>query len=110
MKKVLAALFIIMGLMILAVMAFFAIEPEMTSLPVLLTFLALFVIDAICYFVAAWGVSKNIKRLYWPTIAVLGINILALVFDNIGIVDISVALYNILLLILFIINMRRKNE
>ena len=110
MKKILTVLLIMMGLGILAAATFFAIEPEMVSLVILLVFLALLLIDAICYFVAAWGISKGVKWLYWPTIGILGINISGLVFDNIGFVDISVALFNILILILLIVYHKHEEK
>jgi hypothetical protein len=97
-----------MGLGVLAAGTFYAVEPEMASLPIRLIFLFLLLADAVCYFVAAWGVCRDIKWVYPLAVILLIINTLALIFDNIGVIDLSVAAFNILLLILLIINHKKS--
>ncbi|HOE15551.1 MAG TPA: hypothetical protein PLH82_02700, partial [Candidatus Paceibacterota bacterium] len=63
---------------------------------------------AICYFVAAWGILKNKKWLFPWTVALLIVNILALIFDDIGVIDISYGIFNFLILALVIYSYRKN--
>lgn len=104
--KIIATILILSGLGILAAAIFYALEPEMASLKIRLIFLALLTADAICYFIAAWGVQRSIKRLYFWTLALLSINFIALIFDDTGVIDLTVAGLNLLLLVMVILNFK----
>lgn len=59
-------------------------------------------IDAICYFVAAWGVHRRIKWIYALSIALFLANALATIFDEIGVYDVLASILNIILLVLLV--------
>jgi len=109
-KNLLIILLSLSGLAILAMVAFWALEGEMASRLILLVFLTLMLFDAIGYFVAAWGVCRNIRKLYPWTLALLTINIIALIFDQIGVIDLTVGGINLLLLILVIYNHKTTSK
>ena len=106
-QKILVALFILVGLAVAAVAIRYSIFATTVALNLRLIFFAILFADAICFFVAAWGVAKNIKWLYPLTIALLVVNALGLIFDDIGFADIAATAINILLLILLIVNHRK---
>lgn len=105
-SKILVILLILSGIGTLLAAAGYPIYNPSLALNLRLIFFFLLFADAVCYFVAAWGANKNIKWLYPLTIALLVINALGLIFDDIGLVDISFSLFNILILIILIYNHR----
>lgn len=72
-------------------------------------FLLLLTLDAILYFVASWVVAKKIKRFFYAVIFLLSINIIALIFDDVGLVDLLAGFYNLMLIILLAINLKKEN-
>jgi hypothetical protein len=101
-KKLLTVLLIVVGMAVLAVAVRYTFWPLDISLTLKIIFFVLLGGDAICYFVAAWGVAKNVKWLYPFTIALLVINTLGAIFDDIGLADIIASGINIVLLIMLI--------
>lgn len=59
------------------------------------------------YFVVAWGVAKNVKWLYPLTTALLIVNALGTIFDDVGVIDVVFMVANTLILIL-LLNYRKK--
>lgn len=78
---------------------------DMKARIIIASFLAL---DAIFYFVAAWGVYKRIKWIYYFSILLFSINAIAIIFDEIGFYDILAFALNILLLILLIVDNKKS--
>jgi len=103
-EKILTVSFVLVGLGVLAVAVNYTFFGPDIPLVLRVIFFSLLFTDAICYFVAAWGVWKNIKWLYPLIIALLAINIIGIIFDDIGFVDIAAAVYNVILLVLLIHN------
>lgn len=100
MRKLIIALLVIAGLATLAVGIYFPIQAISVPLSIRLIFSGLMVLDAIAYFVVSWGIYKEIKWLFYPTVVLLAINILALAFDNIGWADFVFGFYNLILILL----------
>lgn len=63
--------------------------------------------DAVCYFVAAWGVRRGVKWTYLFTIGLIVINILAAIFDDVGLTDLVAAGINILMLVMLFYGNRK---
>jgi len=102
MKKILAVLLSLVGAGVLAVAINYTFFGPDLPLVLRLIFFFLLFADAVCYFVAAWGIFKKIKKIYPLTIALLVINALGIIFDDIGFVDIATAGVNIVIIILLI--------
>ncbi len=102
--KILAILLTLSGLGTLAVGIRYSFFGPDILLTLKIIFFALLFADAICYFGAAWGVLKNIKWLFPLTIALLIVNALGIIFDDIGLVDILAFLVNVIILVLVIYN------
>lgn len=107
MKKILTILLSLMGAGVLAVAVRYTFWGPDIPLVLRLIFFFLLFADAVCYFVAAWGVAKNIKKIYPLTIALLIINVFGTIFDDIGFVDIAAAAINIIIIILLVYNHRK---
>ena len=101
-KKFLVLILVLLGLLTLAVAVYYPINTTSISLALRVMFFLLLSADAICYFVAAWGILINKKWLFPWTVALLVVNILALIFDDIGAIDLAFGVFNILILILVI--------
>ena len=101
-KKIIIISLIISGLSTSVVAVYYPINTVSISLALRLMFFLLLFADAICYFVAAWGILKNMKWLFPWTVALLVVNILALIFDDIGIIDLAYGIFNLLILILVV--------
>ena len=84
----LAYLLILLGLGVLAAAAGYPIYNPTVPLNWRLVLSLFLLADAACYFTAAWEVLKGIKWLSLPTMALLTINALAVIFDDIGLPDI----------------------
>lgn len=106
-KKILTALLIAMGLAVLAVVVGYPLLNGEIPANVIWIISVLMGADAICYFVAAWGVAKNVKWLYPLTTALLIVNALGAIFDDIGVIDVIFMVANTLILIL-LLNYRKK--
>jgi len=109
MKKILTILLALFGLGTLAVTVNYIFFGPEIPLALKVIFFALLFADTVCYFGAAWGVWKNIKWIYPLTIALLVVNALGLIFDDIGLVDILVAIFNIFVLVLLVYNRKGAN-
>jgi 4-amino-4-deoxy-L-arabinose transferase-like glycosyltransferase len=48
-----------------------------------------------CYF----GLKKRKRRVFWLTVAILALNVIVIVFDQIGVIDILYALVNLIAVI-----------
>ena len=101
-KKILFYLLILSGLAVLLVAANYTFFSPNIPFVLRLIFFLLLLIDATCYFATAWGIFKNIKWLFWPTIVLLVLNTLAAIFDDFGLVDALASAFNLLVLISFI--------
>lgn len=101
-KKFLILILVLLGLLTLTVAVYYPINTTSISLTLRLMFFLLLSADAICYFVAAWGILISKKWFFPWTVALLVVNILALIFDDIGIIDLAYGVFNLLILILVI--------
>jgi hypothetical protein len=99
-NQVLAVFLTTMGLAVLAVALRYTFWGPDISLVLQLIFFFLLFADAVCYFVAAWGVRRGKKWVCPFTIALLVVNILAAIFDDIGLADIVVMGFNLLMLVM----------
>lgn len=99
-RNVLIVLLGVMGFAVLAVAVRYTFWGPEIALVLRLIFFFLLFTDAVCYFVAAWGVRRGKKWVYTFTIALLAVNILAVIFDDIGLVDIVAMGFNLLMLIM----------
>jgi hypothetical protein len=106
-RSFLIALLSIMGVAVSAVAVGYPLLNSEISTNVVLAISVLMGADAVCYFVATWGVAKKIKWLYPPTVVLLVVNILGAIFDDIGVVDIIFVMVNALILIL-LLNYQKK--
>jgi len=101
-NKIIFYLLLIAGIFTLAAGIYYPINASSVSTSIRAILAVLLVFDAIFYFIGAWGIYKNIKSLFWPTLIILTLNIIAGFFDDIGIIDIGFIFYNILILLLII--------
>jgi len=106
-RNTLITLLVLMGLAVLAVVVGYPLLNGEIPTNVIWLISVLMGADAICYFVAAWGVAKNIKWLYPLTTALLIVNALGVIFDDIGVIDVIFMVANTLILIL-LLNYRKK--
>lgn len=106
-RSFLIALLSIMGVAVSAVAVGYPLLNSEISANVVLIISVLMGMDAVCYFIAAWGVAKNMKWLYLPVIFLLVINILGAIFDDIGVIDVVFVVANILTLT-FLYNYQKK--
>jgi uncharacterized membrane protein len=104
MKKIPTILLTLFGLGTLAVAIRYSFFGPEIALNLKIIFFALLFADAVCYLIAAWGMWKNIKWIYPLTVALLVVNALAIIFDNIGLIDILAFLVNVIILVLVIYN------
>lgn len=95
------------GLLVLAVFYYQTQTNIATNVRAIIA--GLFFLDAIFYFVVAWGVCRKIKWLYWCGIALVAVNAVAIIFDDIGFYDIIASLINIPLLIMLISDRKQLN-
>jgi len=107
-KKIISILLIISGLSTFVVAVYYPVNATTVSFSLKMIFFLLLFTDAVCYFVATWGILKNKKWLFPWTVALLVINILGLIFDDIGAIDITYGIFNFLILVLVIYN-HQKN-
>ncbi len=106
-KSILTILLSAMGLAVLAVVVGYPLLNGEIPANVIWLISVLMGVDAICYFVAAWGVAKNVKWLYPLTTALLIVNALGAIFDDVGVIDVVFMVANTLILIL-LLNYRKK--
>lgn len=102
MKKIISVLLAFLGILTLIAGIYYYMNNPTVDQTTRIILSSLFVADAILYLAASWGVFKKIRWLFWPTIALLAVNILALVFDDIGWVDLSAGFYNLIIIILLL--------
>lgn len=102
MKKIISVLLAFFGILTLITGIYYYANTPLIDKTIRTIMFSLFVADAIFYLAASWGVFKKIRWLFWPTIALLAVNILALVFDDIGWVDLSAGFYNLIIIILLL--------
>ncbi len=96
-----------MGLAVLAVVVGYPLLNREIPANVIWLISLLMGADAICYFVVAWGVAKNVKWMYPLTTALLIVNALGTIFDDVGVIDVVFMVANTLILIL-LLNYRKK--
>lgn len=108
MNKIIIALLVVFGLFTLMAGIYFPISATAAPLTIRLVFLSLLLIDAILYFIAAWGIGRKIDLLFYPTIMLLALNILGLIFDDLGWINLGAGVYNLLIIILLIANRRQS--
>lgn len=108
--KLLIILFLLEGLGIIFVSIYFSVSEGNRDifLAVRLIVSLLMGLDALGYLLVAWGLAKNINWTYAFALVLLVVNILVFFFDDIGWVDISVVLFNSLLVLLLIIDKKHK--
>jgi len=107
MKRILTLILTFLGLAIVAVVVGYPLLDAEIPENVIWIISLLMGADAICYFVAAWGVAKNVKWLYPLTTALLIVNTLGAIFDDIGVIDVVFMVTNTLILVL-LLNYRKK--
>lgn len=108
-RSILAIFLVLFGLGTVVVAINYTFFSPDILLVLRLVFFFLLLTDAVCYFVAAWGVAKNIKWVYPLTIILLIVNILGLIFDDFGLIDASAAVVNIIILVLLVYNHKKSN-
>src|SRR4030042_4401650 len=92
--NLLIILLFLAGLSVLAVAILYPAFNPSLSLNIRLIVASLLIVDAAFYFLAAFGVYKKIKWLYYFAIFLLAANALAAIFDEIGLYDIAASATN----------------
>jgi len=108
-NKITAILLAFGGLFTLTAGIYFFARSASVPITIRTIFLLLLVVDAILYFVASWVVAKKIKRFFYAVVLLLSINIIALIFDDVGLVDLLAGFYNLILIILLAIYFKIEN-
>lgn len=111
-NKIVTTLLIIAGVFTLIAGIYFPINATFVPNIVRVVLAILLIIDAVCYFIVGWSVSKKIKRIFWPTVILLIINILGFIFDDFGALTfgaltILASFYNLVILVLIILKFKR---
>lgn len=107
--NILIALFVLSGLGIIVVAINNLVVLSNMNIPVVVSviFGNLLAIDALFYFLVAWGLHKKTKWAFTMGLILVAVNILALIFDDFGLADVLAALFNLLLGAMLVID--RKN-
>lgn len=100
----------IFGVVILVSAMFFMVTNTHVMFLIRLIMASILFLDAICYFVAAWGIAKNIRWIENLTVFLLAINALGVIFDDIGFYDILTLVSNIILLFMLIFHLRSRHK
>lgn len=101
MRNLLIALLVLAGLGIIAVGIYYTFNLDIAII-IRLVFCLLMLFDTLAYFLVAWGLYKRINWIFGFAYLVLTINILGFFFDDIGLADTIAALFNLMLVVLFI--------
>jgi hypothetical protein len=96
-KNLLSALFFLAGLATLVIGIYYTVQTTNLAFIIRFIFAALLGLDAIFYFIAAWGIYKKINWIYIPALVLLVVNVLGLIFDDFGLADALFAIFSIIL-------------
>lgn len=104
----LVTLFLLAGLGTACIAVYYVVvtSNQNLSLSIRFVFGLLIGLDALFYFLAAWGLYRKAKWVYNFALALIAINILGLVFDDFGLADMLAGLFNLLLGVLLIARRR----
>ncbi len=104
--NILIALFALSGVGVVVVATNWLVALTEMGFPVAISviFGNLMAIDALFYFLVAWGLYKKTKWAFTMGLILVSINILALIFDDFGIIDALAAFFTLLLGILLLID------
>lgn len=72
------------------------------------TIVGLLLLDALFYFVAAWGLARRIRFIHRFALLLVGGNALLSIADQVGLADLVIGLLNVVMLVLLIITYRNK--
>jgi lysylphosphatidylglycerol synthetase-like protein (DUF2156 family) len=100
-------------LLIVAILIFFGLgtlanlgsHPDLMGMFIFYAF-AMFIEAAVLLF-CFFGLKRRSKRIFWLTIAILAVNVIATIFDQIGMIDILYMLLNLIAIILLYLS---RNE
>ncbi len=99
---------IAVGIFLIVVSIMYPIYNDFLPLNTKIIISSLIAIDAILYFVSAWGINRNIKWIYYLTIILIFVNAIASLSDQLGLYDILAFVIHVFLFILLIINYKQK--
>ncbi|OPZ23677.1 MAG: hypothetical protein BWZ03_00423 [bacterium ADurb.BinA186] len=108
-NKIIAILLAPVGLLTLVAGFYFFVNTQSAPVVIRWIFVSLMTLDAILYFVASWAIFRKIRWFYYPAIFLLAINMIALVFDDVGLVDLVVGFYNAILIVLVLVFLKNEN-
>ncbi|MCE5322872.1 hypothetical protein LLG46_06095 [bacterium] len=107
-QKLIIVLFVLSGIfLVLAAMLFPARNASLG--PITRWAIAgLLMLDALFYFVAAWGLARRIRLIHWFAVLLIGGNALLSITDQVGPADLIVFMLNLIMLVLVIITGKSK--
>lgn len=107
--NILIALFALSGVGVVVVAINWLVALSEMGFPVTISvvFGNLMAIDALFYFLVAWGLHKKTKWAFTMGLILVAVNILALIFDDFGLTDALAAVFNLLLGAMLVIDRKK---